>query len=167
MGGSLAIVAMLLSIWALTSMLHAQVGFSTFDVSGGLTLATCKDPCSDTHITSMTECYHPDKEDPNCSKLACAIQNIRYLVCTECEDAEPEADDCEYYRDYFDWWRSERIYYYDCNSTTYDEEPYGDRCSVDYFLNRGMETPCVWTAGCNGVEYNYKRLYGRLRCGSQ
>src|SRR5210317_201938 len=123
MGGSLAVVAMLLLVWALTSVLHARVGSSTFDVSGGTILNTCKEPCQDYHITSMTECRDPGGGNP-CDTTKCSVNGLRYLLCVCDGDAEPDADDCDFVTASYDWWRSEYQRHMSCSSSLEYERYY-------------------------------------------
>ena len=147
MGISLLVIAMLLSIWAMTSVLHAR------EVSGGLTLPDCKDPCVDYKITSVVECLH--LSGSTCETDRCTINNLRYMECTEGTAGCGETD-CEYHKDYSDWWRSEYIRWHSCNSTTPASGNYGNDCAISGTGNKSWSTPCIWSGGCNGELWLYQ-----------
>jgi len=162
-GISLAIVSMLLSTCAMTSMLHARVGPSGFDVSGGATLWNCKDPCIDWCLTSVIECL--DLTGSTCETDRCTINSLRYLYCRCPGDASPGADDCVYHMDSGDWWRAEYIRWHACNSTTYDWDWYKEKyCAKDGLGNSSWSTPCIWTGSCTGALWRYHEYTPRPRC---
>jgi hypothetical protein len=162
-GISLAIVAMLLSTWAMTSMLHARAGSSPFDVSGGYTFGNCKDPCIDYELKHVVECL--DLTGSICETDRCTLNTLRFLYCRCPGDASPGADDCEYHYDSSDWWRAEYIRWHSCNSTTYKWELYKDKyCAKDGNGNSAWSTPCIWTGSCTGALWLYQEYKPRPRC---
>ena len=159
MGISLLVVAMLLSIWAMTSVLHAQSGLSALDVSGGDTYPGCKDPCDDTWITSLIECFHLSGD--TCKTDRCIINNIRYLKCTEGTAGCGETD-CEYHKDYNDWYKSIYVRWMSCVSNTPGTLDLGACATAGPGYQR-FHTPCVYDS-CYGEQQYYWTYTPRTRC---
>lgn len=163
MGVGLAIVSMLLFIWAMTSVLHARPDSSAFDVSGAttFTLGTCKaDPCTDTLTMHVDECY--DYGGTSCRDDLCVTNVLRYLECGPCEDAPPGANDCMYSVDNSDWRRWIIVRYMSCNSNTPDSGLYGEcRISGTY---PGWSTPCVIDLCYGELFDDYIHSVNRARC---
>lgn len=152
MGSSLMIVCMFLSVWAMASLLHARVGSSAFEVPGATTLGTCKEPCSDTGVSSLVECLH--LSGSTCETNACILNSYRTLQCVECKNAAPGAANCEYHQDTGQWARWEIWREMPCNSTTRSDLNLGE-CGLLMLhgsLYHSTYTPCV-TGSCYGEIY--------------
>jgi hypothetical protein len=162
MGVSLAVVSLLLSIWGMTSVLHAQSGFAALDVSGTLTYAGCKVPCVDTWIDDMIECLDTTGSPP-CNTQMCDINNFRYLECTPCDSSNKDDDDCKYHLDNNQWLRWETVRVMNCTSTT-PGYIFLDKCNRagNY---EGFYTPCI-NGECTGDLYSHTATeWGRAVCG--
>jgi hypothetical protein len=164
-GGSLALLAVVVSIWALTSIVCAGDDSSVLQVSGAATMTGCKEPCNDGLTETVKECLHLEGH-ASCEEDRCTINTLRYL---KCEVGDSCDNECEYYIDNNDWGRQSDVRYMSCNSTVDKEGLYGD-CAWGGTggQHKGWHTPC-FIESCSGeIDENQSQTYpGRVRCGEE
>lgn len=121
---------------------------------GAALAGNCKQPCSDTWITSVEECddvagIPPEHRTANgCHDSRCTINNIRYIVCSS---PETEGNNCVWHRDPNDWVRWVTVREMPCTDLgayTWDPGP----CAGNQQFGP-VDTPCK-SNGCSGPIYD-------------
>lgn len=161
MGISLLIFAMLLSVWAMTSMLWAETA-----------VGACTEPCDDTGSQELIECGDEDVNGP-CTLTKCWINTFYTLACTgECDTP------CDYHEGPGEGDPNEsvarRIVEYDnieCTDNGRETLNLGD-CVFAKVHDDPVGapwTPCG-TDSCDGDPNDrteWDDVYGQLLCGSE
>ena len=146
---------------AATVYTHTEPAEFSFVLGADMTHAGCKEPCTDHHVRSLIECYHPPGGG-DCELDSCYINNMHIAICEEGDPLEGE-DPCVTGYDFGDWYRSgrQRDIEPDCvdkGKVSVDLE----QCEIWGGLP-GWETPCG-ADECYGMELDYQTAAGREEC---
>lgn len=157
MGGSLTMVSLLLMIWAMTSMLQAQVSSLRCREPAG----ACCNPCTDDGEVNLPECN--DVGTDTCDPNHCMFNTFRVLQCTG-NDTDP----CPYHEDPNDWARWIELRLENCPDNVYGKTtvPSCGFIRVQGPLVGYAWTPCI-AGSCETGEIvdAWADVNGRLLCG--
>ena len=148
---SLALVALVLATWSMTSMIYAgQMG------------PGCPAPCDDTLVYAYFECWHTVGP---CNLDHCVINSYRVLKCTECPIPGKSAEGCIYHTDSGDWYRFSTLRIHNCDDLGFNYSVFGDGiCKITDDGKTGRQTPCS-TSDCYGTWAAEAPKNGRALCG--